>query len=261
MSEVILEATNLQKAFGGVMAVAGVDLTIRRGEIFALIGPNGAGKTTMFNLLSGTHPLDRGQIVFDGQPIHGLPAHRIAARGLVRTFQNLQIFSTMTVLENVMVGRHLRTRTGFLASALRWPSVAAEERLTQARALEFLALVGLDGRADHPAASLPFGQQRLLEIARALATEPKLLMLDEPAAGLTRPEIEALDALITRIRGDGITVLLVEHDMNVVMGIADQVAVLHYGQKIAEGTPAAVQADERVIGAYLGADWEAVEFV
>jgi len=261
MTDVILEAKGIQKAFGGVMAVAGVDLTIRRGEIFALIGPNGAGKTTTFNLLSGTHPLDRGQIVFDGQPIHGLPAHRIAARGLVRTFQNLQIFNAMTVLENVMVGRHLRTRTGFLSSALRLPGVAAEERLTRSRALEFLAMVGLEATADHSANSLPFGRQRLLEIARALAAEPKLLMLDEPAAGLTRPEIEALDGLIGRIRDGGLTVLLVEHDMNLVMGIADRVTVLHYGQKIAEGTPGEVQADERVIGAYLGVDSEVAELV
>ncbi len=258
MDGAILQATGLQKSFGGVMAVAGVDLTIRRGEVFALIGPNGAGKTTLFNLLSGAYPLDRGRVIFDGQAVHGLPAHRIAALGLVRTFQNLQIFGTMSVIENVMVGCHLASRTGFLAAALRLPGVRAEERRTRERALAFLERVGLGARADQPATSLSFGQQRLLEIARALAAQPRLLMLDEPAGGLTRAETEALDALIGQIRTDGITVLLVEHDMNLVMGIADRVAVLHYGSLIAEGTPVEVQADERVISAYLGMEWEAV---
>ncbi len=256
MTEFILEARGLEKSFGGVMAVAGVDLAIRRGEIFALIGPNGAGKTTTFNLLSGTARLDRGEIIFAGQPIHGRPAHRIARLGLARTFQNLQIFGTLSALENVIVGRHQHGRTGFLAAAVRWPGVAVEERRTRERALEFLDLVGLAARADHMAASLPFGQQRLLEIARALASEPQLLMLDEPAAGLTRPEIDALDDLIGRIRQTGHTVLLVEHDMNLVMGLADQVAVLHYGRKIVDGPPDQVQADERVISAYLGMGWE-----
>ncbi|HLF01462.1 MAG TPA: ABC transporter ATP-binding protein [Anaerolineales bacterium] len=254
-----LEARSVQKSFGGVQAVAGVDLTIRRGEIFALIGPNGAGKTTLFNLISGMYPMDRGHIRFEGHLIQGLRAHKIAASGLVRTFQNLQIFSSMTVLENVLVGCHLHTHTGFVAAALRLSSVAAEERRARAEARLYLEMVGLAARADDIATSLPYGQQRLLEIARALAAHPKLLMLDEPAAGLTRPETESLDALICRIRESGITVLLVEHDMNLVMGIADRVAVLHYGRKIAEGTPAEVQANEQVVGAYLGMDW-GIEF-
>lgn len=258
MDDAILEARNIQKSFGGVVAVAGVDLTIRRGEILALIGPNGAGKTTLFNLLSGTHALDAGQVIFDGKPIHNRPAHYIATLGLVRTFQNLQIFGDMSVLENVLVGRHLRIRAGFLAAALRLPGIRAEERHAREAALHYLDMVGLARRAEDGASHLPYGQQRLLEIARALAAEPKLLLLDEPAAGLTRPETEALNALIVRIRESGITVMLVEHDMTLVMGIADRVAVLHYGKRIAVGTPSAVQANEQVIGAYLGADWEGV---
>jgi branched-chain amino acid transport system ATP-binding protein len=252
----LLEARGLYKSFGGVVAVNDVHLDVRAGEILVLIGPNGAGKTTIFNLLSGTHRADKGEIRFNGELIGAMRPSQIAARGLARTFQNLQIFDHMTVLENVLVGRHLHGRAGFLAAALRWPGTAAEESRLCERALACLELVGLAGRAGDQAAALPFGQQRLVEIARALAVQPTLLLLDEPAAGLTRVEAEALDALICRIRGDGITVLLVEHDMNLVMGIADRLIVLNYGMKIAEGTPAEIQSNQAVIQAYLGAEWQ-----
>lgn len=252
---VLLEARHMFKNFGGVGAVNNVSLQVYPGEVQALIGPNGAGKTTTFNLISGVYFLDGGEIIFAGKRISGQPVHRIAAMGMSRTFQNLQIFHNMTALENVMVGCYLQSRVGFLSAAVRWPGIARKEQRLQAEAHRYLAMVGLDNLGACPAASLSYGQQRLVEIARALAVGPKLLLLDEPAAGLTQPETEALSQLIYRIRDQGITVLLVEHDMNLVMEIADRVVVLHYGQKIAEGRPEEIQSNSAVIQAYLGTDW------
>jgi branched-chain amino acid transport system ATP-binding protein len=254
--EPLLSAQGLLKAFGGVVAVNRVDFEIQPGEILALIGPNGAGKTTIFNLISGTHRPDQGGIVFKGQSMIGMRPSEVAAQGIVRTFQNLQIFSNMTVLENVLVGCHLQGKAGFLATALSLPGTVAEETRLRARALEFLDVVGMSDMAGLPAESLPFGQQRMVEFARSLAVGPELLLLDEPAAGLTRVEAEELDQLICRIRDQGVTVFLVEHDMNLVMGIADRVIVVQYGTKIAEGTPQEMQANSAVIQAYLGADWQ-----
>ncbi len=248
----ILEAKGIRKEFGGVMAVADVSFSVQPQEIMAIIGPNGAGKTTIFNLISGFHSLDKGEIIFKGRRLNDLKPCQIAALGLARTFQNVQIFGNMTVLENVMVGRHTRSSYGFLGAALRLPRARLEERAIREQALKYLGMIGLEDRADDEASSLPFGQQRLLEIARALAMEPDFLMLDEPCAGLTKGEAEELDNLIRRIRNQGVTVLLVEHDMDLVMGLADRIVVLNYGEKIAEGTPEEVHKNSRVIAAYLG---------
>ncbi|MBI3031439.1 MAG: ABC transporter ATP-binding protein [Candidatus Rokubacteria bacterium] len=250
----LLSARGIRKAFGGVVAVADVSFAVTPGTVRAIIGPNGAGKTTIFNLITGIFPLDRGEIRFKEHGLNGLSTWQRAQLGIARTFQNLQIFTNMTVLENVMVGRHRLSRAGLLAAAFQTPGSRREEARIREQALACLELVGLADRAQDPAGSLPFGQQRLLEIARCLATEPTLLLLDEPAAGLNLAETEALAALILSLRRRGITILLVEHLMDLVMGISDSVLVLNYGQVLAHGSPEAVQNNPAVIEAYLGAE-------
>jgi branched-chain amino acid transport system ATP-binding protein len=247
-----LSVTELVKHFGGVVALDEVSLQVHAGEIYGLIGPNGAGKTTLFNVISGLHSADGGQVSLGERRLTGLPPHRVAAAGVARTFQNLQVFRSMTVLENVLAGCHRHGRSGVFSSLLHLPGLRREERLLRRHAEEALAFVGLDDHASHDAGSLPPGQQRLLEIARALAMEPSLLLLDEPAAGLTTRETEVLGELIERIAATGLTMVVIEHDMSLVMDVCSRVAVLDQGRLLAVDEPGAIQANPEVIAAYLG---------
>ncbi len=248
----LLEVSRLHKKFGGLHAVNDVSFRVEKGAIKAVIGPNGAGKTTLFNLITGTLAASAGEVQFKGENIQGRKPHQIAACGIARTFQNIKLFHGMTTLENVMVGRHLRSRAGFMASMLRLPWTQREEQTLRNKTLELLELLEIAAYANSDAASLAFGQQRAVEFARALALDPTLLLLDEPAAGLNIQETAEVGRLIARIRDLGITVLLVEHDMSLVMDISDEIVVLSFGQKIAEDVPAAIQDHPEVIKVYLG---------
>jgi branched-chain amino acid transport system ATP-binding protein len=250
----MLELQGITQIFGGVTALSDVSFAIQADQVTGVIGPNGAGKTTLFNIVTGIYQQTSGRVIFEGRDISGIPVEKLASLGMVRTFQNIELFGKMTVLENVMVGLHSRSHSGLFACSFKMPWVISEERRIRDEAMEWLRFSGIEELADVTAANLPFGKGRMLEIARAMACKPRMMLMDEPAAGLNSQETLGLAGLIRRIRDLGVTVVLVEHDMELVMDICDRIVVLNLGQKLAEGTPREIQDNPEVIAAYLGDD-------